>query len=147
VLCAYQQYQFSLPLWAATKYMWGIPGGTAEGAIIGHNDNNTVVVEFYAPGTYTIHGWYQNEIMLCGASVDTTITVVAPTAILGATTVCQGYTETYKLADSTLSGTWTLTNDITGAVLESGYVGTSITFSPAHICLRQPAISALIRLP
>ena len=123
VVCAGQEYQYSLPLWPATQYMWGVLGYPSY--IVSYHDDHTVTVKFDVPGTYTIHAWYQNRLLLCGGNVDTTITVVPPMGIVGPRTVCQSDTGYYTLIDSTLVATWTLT-DPTGAVTTgSGYNFTS----------------------
>jgi len=108
VLCAMQQYEFSLPLWAATQYMWGVPG--YPGAIVSYKDDHTVIVQFNDIGTYTIHAWYQNRLKLCGGNVDKTITVTPPMTFVGPSTICQGNYQDYYIPVSGYSGTWTLTN-------------------------------------
>ena len=123
VICAGQQAEYSLPLWPATQYMWGALGSHAS--IVSPNNDYKVLVDFTTPGTYTLHAWFQNELKLCGANVDKTITVVEPTAIVGPTTVCQFSTDTFLLADHTLAGNWTL-SDFSGSVVA---VGTGSSFS------------------
>ena len=123
VICANEQYEYSLPLWAATQYMWGVVGHSSY--VVGYHDDHSVVIAIDTPGTYTIHGWYQNRLKLCGASIDLTVTVVPPDTILGQKTICQGYTETYSVTGS-VSGNWTLTSVLTGSVVGTA-IGTTFT--------------------
>ncbi len=125
--CAGEQFEYELPLWAATQYMWGVLGDS--GAVIGYRDNYKVVVQFPGPGTYTLHGWYQNRIMLCGGNVYKTITVVPQIHINGLTAACPG-TYTYTIP-AMYTGIWTVL-DSTGAVYPStpGASNVSINFVP-----------------
>lgn len=124
-ICVGQQYNYTLPLWPGTQYMWGVLSD--PGAILGVRDDYKVTVEFSTPGTYTLHGWYQNRIKLCGGNEFKTITVVAPDTIIGNRLVCANSTDTFRLSDTTLSANWTLTN-ITGSVVRTG---TGTLFAPA----------------
>ncbi len=118
-ICAHQQYEYSFPLWPATQYMWGVLGFPA--AIVGIKDDYKAVVQFDTPGVYTIHGWYQNRLKLCGANVDKTITVVKPVRITGPTNcVCQFSVDTFLLSDSTLTADWTLTNAADSEIVFTG---------------------------
>ena len=122
--CAGEQFEYELPLWAATQYMWGVLGDS--GAVIGYRDNYKVVVQFPGPGTYTLHGWYQNRIMLCGGNVYKTITVVPQIHINGLTAVCPG-TYTYNIP-AMYTGIWTVL-DSTGAVYPSTPGASSVTIN------------------
>lgn len=124
VVCAGQQYEFSLPLWPATQYMWGVLGFPAD--IVGFHDDHTVVVSFPTPGTYTIHAWYQNRLKLCGGNVDKTVTVLPKVAISGPTTVCLGSSNSYSLS-APVAATWQLT-DYSGTVLSTA-TGSSVVMS------------------
>jgi len=130
VICAGQQYEYSFPLWPATQYRWGVLG--FPGDIVGAKDDYKMVVEIDSPGTYTIHGWYQNELELCGANVDTQITVVPAVEIDGNTVVCQYSDDTLSLSDPTLTGNWILSDPTTGSVVATGSGNSfSNTFSTA----------------
>ncbi len=124
VVCAGEQYEYSLPLWAATQYMWGVIG--YPGAVVGYRDDHTVILQFDSLGTYEIHGWYQNRIKLCGGNALFKVSVVPPDTITGQTTVCQGYTETYNLTGGA-SGNWVLSSVLTGSVIGTGSSSGSFT--------------------
>jgi len=95
-ICAGQQYVYSLPLWPATQYKWGLLGSTTD--IQGVHDDHTVVIEIDTPGNYTLHGWYQNDITLCGANVFYKGIVVSPkVTITGDLTPCDYTTQTYTI--------------------------------------------------
>jgi len=123
VICTGEEYEYQLPLWPATQYMWGVPGD--PGAIAGFRNDYKVVVDFSAPGTFTIHGWYQNVIGLCGGNVDKTITVEPAAMIIGPATICTGTGAGYNIS-SGASGSWTLSSVATGSVVATG---TGSTFS------------------
>ena len=119
-ICTNQQYEYTLPLWPATQYHWGVID--APYSILGYRDDHTVVVRFTTPGTYTLHGWYQNRIKLCGGNVDKTIIVTPSVSINGPVSLCQGTTEGYSLLPGTPSADWTLIDPI-GAT--GTYTGTT----------------------
>ena len=111
-----------------------------------YDNDYKLVVEFSTPGTYTIHGWYQNTLMLCGGNVFKTITVDTPLSISGNTVLCAGAAATYSL-DGT-SASWTLSNESTGIVVAT-VTGASVPIRlllPVRTCSRLPALSALSRL-
>lgn len=116
VACAMTNYLYSLPLWPATRYMWGVLG--SPGSIIDtvHNDYK-VWMNFPSAGTYTIHAWYENDIKLCGGNVFKTVTVVPKSTIIASqTTICPGATDTFTLSPFA-SGSWTITDNSTGSVV------------------------------
>gem|GEM_PF-686434 len=130
VACTDHIYYYSLPLWPATEYTWGAMGGPT--IKLGHWVDYRPDIEFVTPGTYDLHARYQNELTLCGGNVFRTITVWKSTFIDGPKTICEGQPMTYSLADPTLTGSWTITDD-TGAVVVTGS-GVSIvnTFTPGR---------------
>ena len=126
VICANQQYMYSIPLWPATSYEWGVLG--APGTIFGYNNDYQVVVNFPTPGTYTIHAWYQNKLKLCGGNVTKTITVLPPISISGSRSVCNGSTEIYALPGA-YSGNWTVTDPSNSVTTYTPGNSVSISFS------------------
>ena len=107
VVCINEIYQYELPLWGGTEYMWGVLGSSVS--VVGYRDDHTVLVRFTTPGTYVIHGWYQNIIKRCGGNVDKTITAVEPDFIIGDSVICSG-TEGYYFAASGVYADWTITD-------------------------------------
>lgn len=124
-VCVGSQVVCSLPLWGATQYRWGVIGFPS--AVVGYRDDHQVVLNFPVAGTYTVHGWYQNRLKLCGGNVDKTITVLPVETITGPFTPCQGTSGSYTLTPGSLSGNWKLT-DMSGSVVSSG-VGSSFPVS------------------
>ena len=123
IVCTGNEYQYSLPLWPATQYMWGVPG--QPGAVVGYHDDHKVVLNFSTPGTYWLHGWYQNTIKLCGANLYKKIRVRPSTAISGPTAVCTGDSPTYTVGG--LYATWVVSDASSGTVLNTS-TGTSVTY-------------------
>lgn len=106
--CTGQQYLYSLPLWAATDYEWGVIDH--PGIIIGFNNDHQMVVQFPTAGTYTIHAWYQNRLKLCGGNVNLEVTVLDATHIGGASSACFSSSDTYTFAlGGGHIGMWTVT--------------------------------------
>ena len=117
-VCVNQQYAYTLPLWAATDYQWGVLG--SPGIILGPSNDREMVVQFPAPGYYTIHGWYNNRIKLCGGDVTKVIYVRDAVYIAGTTSACfdAAASYTYTLSGG-YSGTWTVTDPF-GSTSTSG---------------------------
>ena len=122
VICTDDEYEYTLPLWPGTQYQWGVLGFPSVKVM--YSNDYRLVVNFPAPGTYTLHAWYQNEIKMCGGNVFRTITVQQTDSILGNTTVCPNNPETYSLIGG-LTATWTL-SDMVGTVITTAS-GTSFT--------------------
>lgn len=121
VICLGKQYTYSLPLWAATDYRWGVLG--EPWTKVGCLTDNKIVVQFTTPGTKTIHGWYQNRLKGCGAEADKVITVVPATAIVGNTRVCAdpAVVQTYSVAGGYIAD-WKL-ETYTGTLISSASGG------------------------
>lgn len=125
-ICEGQQYEYSLPLSPGTQYQWGLLGDPT--GIPGARNDYKVVVTADNTGSFTLHGWFQNSIELCGGNVDKTIVVVPPATITGDLTPCYGTATTY-----TINGgdggpyTWTLAGP--NAVTHTGS-GSGTTFTP-----------------
>ncbi|PQJ13125.1 hypothetical protein CJD36_005115 [Flavipsychrobacter stenotrophus] len=109
VVCINEIYEYELPLWGGTEYMWGVLGSSAS--IVGFRNDHTVLVRFTTAGTYVIHGWYQNIIKRCGGNVDKTIVAVEPDFIMGDSVLCSG-TEGYYFALSGVFADWTITDPL-----------------------------------
>ena len=124
VICTNQEYEYTLPLWPATHYQWGVLNNL--NVKVGYSNDYKLVVNFPSVGTYTVHGWYQNDIKMCGGNVFRTITVQPSDTITGNTIVCPNQPETYSLIGG-LGGTWVL-SDMTGSVVTS-FTGTSFTYT------------------
>ncbi len=124
--CAGQQYTYSLPLWAATDYEWGVLG--YPGIIIGYNNDHRMTVQFPGPGTYTIHAWYQNRLKLCGGNVTKTVVVKDVATISGVTHICVDAAADYGYSLSGgHTGIWTVIDPL--GVTTTGtipYSGTSV---------------------
>ncbi len=124
--CAGQQYTYSLPLWGATDYEWGVLGH--PGIIIGYNNDHQMTVQFPGPGTYTIHAWYQNRLKLCGGNVTKTVIVKDVATISGVTHICVDAAADYGYSLSGgHTGIWTVINPL--GVTTTGttpYGGTSV---------------------
>lgn len=131
VICVNEQYEYSFPLWPATQYHWGVIGFPS--AIVGQREDYKVVVKFTTPGTYTLHGWYQNRIKLCGGDVKKTIIVQAPQQVLGDTLLCKGATKVYSLSGGS-SASWTLQTP-SGTVSGSGTTFTHTFILPGTYTL------------
>ena len=117
-LCMGQEYEYTLPLWPGTLYHWGVMSDST--AIVDFRDDHKLVVNFSTPGTYTIHGWYENELALCGGNVYKKITVLPSMPIIGPTSACVSDTVAgYTTADS-LDDLWTIINLTTGEVITDG---------------------------
>ncbi|WP_133162696.1 PKD domain-containing protein [Flavipsychrobacter stenotrophus] len=122
VVCTDKEYEYTLPLWPGTQYQWGVLGFPSVKVM--YSNDYRLVVNFPAPGTYTLHAWYQNEIKMCGGNVFRTITVQQTDSILGNTTVCPNSPETYSLIGGA-TATWTV-SDMAGTVIATA-TGTSFT--------------------
>ncbi|MCW3120972.1 MAG: hypothetical protein JWQ38_464 [Flavipsychrobacter sp.] len=131
VLCQGHQYDFELPSWPATEYMWGVLG--AYHTYVAETRNYKTAIRFDSVGTYTIHGRYQNKIGLCGGNVYKTVRVVPVVSIKGYSTVCQNGIDSFTLADTSLPVTWILSN-ISGMVITT-FTGTIFNYAfpiPGH---------------
>ncbi len=110
-VCIKQPYVYSLPLWAATDYEWGVLG--SPGIIIGHNNDHQITVKFPTPGYYTIHGWYNNQLKLCGGDVTKVVYVRDQADIAGPVSACFDNTASYSYSMSGwLSATWVVTDPL-----------------------------------
>lgn len=94
-ICTGKEYEYSLPLWPGTLWNWGVIGEPT--AVQGIRTDHKVVVKFNTPGTYIIHGTYQNTVSLCGGDATLKITVKDPSEILGDDFACEGESKTYSL--------------------------------------------------
>ena len=128
IVCTGNQYEYSLPLWPATQYMWGVLGD--PGAVTGYHDDYHVILNFSTPGIYFLHGWYQNTIKLCGANLYKTIIVYPTTHISGPTIVCAGTTPTYTVGG--LNAHWVISDASSGTVLLT-HTGTSFSYASPPI--------------
>jgi uncharacterized protein YjdB len=127
-ICQGHQYQYSLPLWPATDYKWGVLGH--PGAVFAFGDDYKATLQFDTPGVYTIHARYQNRVKLCGGSVFKTIVVVPAARIVGTTIICANDTVAFHLSDPALIGHWTLST-LAGAIIDSS-TGTSVAYTNPH---------------
>lgn len=127
--CASQQYTYSLPLWAATDYEWGVLG--YPGIIMGYNNDHQMTVVFPGPGTYTIHAWYQNRLKLCGGNVTKTVVVKEMATISGPTRVCVNDSTDYGYSLSGgHTGLWVVRNPFgVETTTSSAYSSTSVLFN------------------
>lgn len=117
IICTNTEVEYSFPLWPATSYHWGVPGTPA--AIEGCREDYKVVVKFSSPGTYTLHGWYENRLTLCGGDIDKTITVLPPATIVGASPACAAATYTYSVSIG-YPADWTVKDLVTGGITTYG---------------------------
>ncbi|WP_118952632.1 PKD domain-containing protein [Taibaiella helva] len=105
VICTNKEYEYTLPLWPGTRWNWGVIN--EPGAVQGIRTDYRVVVKFTNPGSYTIHGTYQNGVTLCGGDAQLKVTVVDPSVILGDDFACQGESKNYTLNTGDFA-TWIL---------------------------------------
>lgn len=94
-ICTNKQYEYTLPLWPGTQWNWGVIN--KPDAVQGTRSDYKLVVNFDKPGTYTIHGTYQNYVTLCGGDAQLKIKVVDPSVIQGDDFACQGDSKSYQL--------------------------------------------------
>jgi hypothetical protein len=124
-ICAGQQYEYSLPLSPATQYKWGLIG--LPTGIVGAENDHTVVVDIPSAGEYTLHGWFENDITLCGANVNRQIFVMPPVTVTGDLTPCFASTQTYTINGGNGGAYhWTITGP--NGAIEQG-TGTGYTFT------------------
>lgn len=96
-ICVGTPVAYSLPLWPATDYQWGVLGN--PGAVFMNcRDDHMTEVKFASAGTYTVHARYQNQIKMCGGNVFKVLIVQPPSAISGPVVMCAGTTGTYSLS-------------------------------------------------
>jgi len=113
-ICVNTPVAYSLPLWPATDYDWGVLEHP-EAVFMNCRDDYMTELSFATAGTYTVHARYQNRIKLCGGNVFKTITVLPPSSIVGPLSVCAGSEGLYTLSGG-YSGEWEIT-DNTGAIV------------------------------
>lgn len=122
--CTGQEYIYSLPLWAATQYQWGVLGDPS--VKVGFSNDYQLVVNFPTAGAYILHGWYQNSLKGCGGNVFDTIKVSNSDTMLGPATVCPLTPETYATASGTPIS-WVV-SDVAGTIVGTG-AGASFTYT------------------
>jgi PKD repeat protein len=122
LLCTGTAYQFSIPLWPATRYSWGVVDNPTS--VISGRHSNTVAVRFDAAGTYTLHVSYQNSLKLCGGDMKYTIIVQDPPRIIGPTEVCSGGF-TYSLSTPGLTANWYLSKPGAPGTYDSSIASTT----------------------
>jgi len=126
-ICAGQQYEYTLPLSPATEYQWGLLGN--PNGIIGVRNDHSVVIAVDSAGEYTLHGWFQNPITLCGGNVYKHIKVLAPATITGDLTPCDA-NPTYTINGGDGGNYhWTLAGSGPTYTNQEGY-GSGTTFTP-----------------
>lgn len=124
-ICAGTAVAYSLPLWSATDYQWGVLGN--PGAVLMNcRDDHMTELKFATAGTYTVHARYQNKIKLCGGNVFKVITVQPPSAISGPVKICAGTLSTYTLSGG-YGAEWEL-SDYTGLLVASS-AGVAVSFA------------------
>ncbi|WP_118976693.1 PKD domain-containing protein [Taibaiella koreensis] len=105
VICTGKEYEYTLPLWPGTRWNWGVINEPT--AVQGIRTDYRVVVKFDNPGSYTIHGTYQNGVTLCGGDAQLKVVVVDPSVILGDDFACQNDNKNYTLNTGDFA-TWVL---------------------------------------
>lgn len=124
LVCTGTPYQFTVPLWPATRYNWGVIDHPTT--VISGRHSNTAALLFDRPGTYVIHVADQNSLRQCGSDVKDTITVQEPPRIIGAEAGCAG-SYTYTLSTTGLFANWYLRKPGATATYDSSINSSSFT--------------------
>lgn len=126
VICINEEAKYSLPLWPATRYMWGVIGFPS--VFTGIKNDYFTTVKFTAPGEYLIHAWYENVISLCGANLYKTIKVLDAATISGPSLFCQNSAPTFTLSGG-YTGDWVLIDQASNFTVATGSSSNSFTYS------------------
>ncbi len=116
IVCENTSSTYNLPKWVGTYYDWQVTGGT----LVSENGEHSVVINWGAAGTGTIHVEYQNDFLNglpnhsgdeCSGVADLTVSIVPSFSLLntGPSTVCVGQSSTIlALSSPNPNSVWTI---------------------------------------
>lgn len=119
IVCANDQYIYSMPEWPTTEFVWSITTTTGATLLIS-DQTNQIVLNTVWPGIVYLECKYNNTLLGCGGIARDTIQVLPRDSISGQEKICLLTTGTYSLAGGGSTANWTLYNPMGAIIATSG---------------------------
>ncbi len=134
VVCANDQYRYTLPQWPTTDFIWSVVDNGTGATIINTDQRNEVIVQTGTAGDILLRCTYNNTMLKCGGYAEFKIKVRAMGVVSGPLAICQNSNATYTMSGGYIAS-WTLKRPNNTIVTGSGNTFTSLFTIPGKYTL------------
>lgn len=134
VVCANDQYRYTLPQWPTTDFIWSVVDNGTGASIINTDQRNEVIVQTGSAGDIVLRCTYKNTMLKCGGYAEIKIRVRPMGVVTGPLAICQNTSATYTVGGGYIAS-WTLKRPNNTIATGSGNTFTSLFSIPGKYTL------------